>query len=248
MYQERLVYFLECAGVLPDGHRKRVEADRPAVELVDDRPEDSHVHIVEAVLVHVQPAEGRFGDLVCDHTVGLDLRVIPNPAQQPVRHSRCPTASFGDLSCAVLLDVHVEDHSRPHHDPLQLLGGIIPDAFDDPESSAHRWSEHAESGRRTNQRKRFHAQRDGLSVRPVSDAHVYAKAFHGRVEKFFQHGSESMDFVDEKHVATFQRSEEPHEITGLFDNRTAGGANAHAHFTSHQCCQRGLAEAWRTIE
>ena len=248
MYQERLVYFLECAGVLPDGHRKRVEADRPAVELVDDRLEDSHVHIVEAVLVHVQPAEGRLGNLVCDHAVGLDLCVIPNPAQQPVRHSWCPTASLGDLSCAVLLDVHVEDRSRPYHDPLQLFGGIIPDAFDDPESSTHRRSEHAESGRRTNQRKRLHPQRDGLRVRSVGDADVYAKFFHRRVEKLFQHRSESMDFVDEKHVATFQRSEEPHEITGLFDNRTAGGANVHPHFTSHQRCQRGLAEAGRTIE
>src|SRR5438128_10201470 len=55
LHEERLVYFLECPGILAHGCGDGREPDRPALELFDDRLQDPAVHVVQAELVHVQP-------------------------------------------------------------------------------------------------------------------------------------------------------------------------------------------------
>ena len=54
LHEERLVHLLDRVRVLADRRADRVQSDRAAVELLDDRLENARVHVVEAERVDVE--------------------------------------------------------------------------------------------------------------------------------------------------------------------------------------------------
>ena len=66
----------------------RVEADRAAAELVDDRPQQLAIDFVEPVLVDLEQLQRRVRDLERDRAVGAHLRVVADAPQQPVGDAR----------------------------------------------------------------------------------------------------------------------------------------------------------------
>src|SRR5437868_13242368 len=79
LHQERLVHFFERAGVLPHGGGDGGESHRAPVELLDDRLEDTPVHVVETELVYVQALEGLPRYLRRDLAAGAHLGVVADP-------------------------------------------------------------------------------------------------------------------------------------------------------------------------
>src|SRR5262245_25237921 len=63
LYEEGLVYLFDCRHVLTDRRADVVEADRSAVEFLDDRLENSRIHVVETKLVHVDHSKELASDL-----------------------------------------------------------------------------------------------------------------------------------------------------------------------------------------
>ena len=57
-----------------------------------------------------------------------------------------------------------------------------------------------------------------------------------------------MDFVYEQHVAFLEVGEQPGEVGGLFDGRTAGGFEVRAHRPGNDIGKGGFAEAGRSVE
>src|SRR5438105_13299836 len=57
LHQERLVHFLERAGVLPHGGGDGRESHRTSLELLAARLEAAPLHVAETDLVYVQPLE-----------------------------------------------------------------------------------------------------------------------------------------------------------------------------------------------
>ncbi len=96
--------------------------------------------------------------------------------------------------------------------------------------------------------KRREIQPDAARVRPLVDDDVEFVVLHRGVEVFLDRGLEAVDFVDEKHVAAFQRGEQAREVAGLFDRRAAGVLDVHAHRVREDVGERRLAEAGRTAE
>src|SRR5207248_2485072 len=86
--QEWFVHVFDGILLFADGSRDRVDPYGPARELVDDRPEQLAIDLVEAVLVHLEQLQTRVRDLLRNFAGGADLRVIADAPQQPVRDPR----------------------------------------------------------------------------------------------------------------------------------------------------------------
>src|SRR5439155_6213210 len=76
LYKERLVDLLQRAGVFAHGYGDGTQAHRASLEFLDDGLEDPRVHVVEPVLIDVEPRQGVLRDRLGDRTVRADLRVI----------------------------------------------------------------------------------------------------------------------------------------------------------------------------
>src|SRR3982751_2624420 len=66
--EERLVDFLERARILADRGGDGADADRPAVELLDDGLEDARVHVVESELIDLEELQRVGGDFAIDYS------------------------------------------------------------------------------------------------------------------------------------------------------------------------------------
>src|SRR6185503_12386541 len=103
-----------------DGGGDRLEADRPAVVVVDDRAEEAAVEPVEAARVHAFAVERAARDVLGDGPVALHLRVVADASEQPVRDAWRSARAAGDLPRAAGLDLRFQDERRARHDPGQL--------------------------------------------------------------------------------------------------------------------------------
>ena len=69
----------------------------PAAELVDDGEEELAVHLVEAVLVHLEERAGVARDGGRDHAFRPHLGEVAHAAEEAVRDARRAAAAPGDL-------------------------------------------------------------------------------------------------------------------------------------------------------
>src|SRR6478736_10274772 len=83
-----LVEVLERSAVLSDRRGDGADADGTAAEFLDDGRQDPPVDLVEPVLVHLEPREGRSRGLAVDRGLFRDFRKIAQAAQEPVRDAR----------------------------------------------------------------------------------------------------------------------------------------------------------------
>ena len=96
----------------PTRRREAVDADRSAVEALDDRRQELAIERVEALAVDLQQIERRVGDRFVDAAVGAHLRVVAHPAQQAVGDARRAARALRDAPRAALIDRHLQNR-RP---------------------------------------------------------------------------------------------------------------------------------------
>src|SRR3954471_665999 len=199
--EERLIHFLERARVLADGGGYCADADRSALELLDDGLEDSRVHVVEPELIDLEQLQRVGGDLAIDFPAGLHLGEVADASQQPVGDARRAARSFGDLLRAVLVDVDLHHLGGAVDDLLEVGGGIEVEPHLDPEPRTHRRSEHAESGGGADQGELLDGHGDRLRLGSFGEADVDLVVLHRRVQELFDDRLEPVDLVDEEDVA-----------------------------------------------
>ncbi len=88
--QEGLGHLLHGLTLLPHRDGERGQADRAAAEQFQQRLQHRAVQPVQAPGVHLVHREGRGGDVLGDPAVRLDLRVVPDAAQQAVGDAGVP--------------------------------------------------------------------------------------------------------------------------------------------------------------
>ena len=94
---EGVLLFGQCGG-------EGVEADRPAVVLLDDGAEETAVEFVEAVRVDFEQGERGLRGGAVDDAGGADLGVVADAAQQAVGDARSAAGTQRNLRRAVLID------------------------------------------------------------------------------------------------------------------------------------------------
>src|SRR5262245_51453544 len=71
---------LDGAALLAERRCQALDADRTAVELLDDRQQELAIHHVEAERVDIEHVECRLGYLVGDAAAGLHFCIVAHPA------------------------------------------------------------------------------------------------------------------------------------------------------------------------
>ena len=100
---------LDRLGLLGERGGEGVEPDRPAFELEHDRLQQAPVERLQADLVNLQEGERVPGGVHRGTAVAPDLRVVPDPAEQPVGDARRAASATGDLRYRVSLDLDLQD-------------------------------------------------------------------------------------------------------------------------------------------
>src|SRR5437764_14064427 len=80
--EERLVDLLERPHIFADGGGDGADADRSAVELLDDGLEDARVHVIESELIDLEQLQRIGGDFAIDRSASAYLGEVADASQQ----------------------------------------------------------------------------------------------------------------------------------------------------------------------
>ena len=75
-----------------------------------------------------------------------------------------------------------------------------------------------------------------------------AKVFQRWIEHFLDHAIQSVNLIDEEHIASFEICQDRNQIASALDRRTGGHAQADRHLGGDDRSQRRLAQTRRAIE
>src|SRR6478752_6167693 len=103
-------------GFFTGGGGKRLNPNRTAIELVDDRNENTAVNVVESKLVDIQHLERAHGNIARDLAITMNLRVVTNSLQQSIPDTRRSTRPQGNLASAIIIHRRFEDRRRTAND------------------------------------------------------------------------------------------------------------------------------------
>src|SRR5207342_1957201 len=101
---------------------------------------------------------------------------------------------------------------------------------------------HSRSRRRANQREFWQIETQTARLRSLVNDDVEPVIFHCRVEIFFDSWLQSVNLVNEEHIAFFKAGEKSCEFAGLLNHRAAGVFDIHTHRVGDDIGQCGLAE------
>ena len=97
-------------------------------------------------------------------------------------------------------------------------------------------------------RERIEVYLDGTSRRPFVNHDVNAVVLHRRIEVLLHDGAETVYLIDEQHIVRFEAREQPCEVTGFVQHRTAGYLESHAKLIGDDITQGRLTQARRAEE
>jgi hypothetical protein len=86
---------------------------------------------------------------------------------------------------------------------------------------------------------------DRARCRAFANHDVELEVLHCRIQHFFDDRRQSMDFIDEQHIARFQIGQQRRQIAGALEYRAGGALDRNTHFLGDDIGQSGLAQARR---
>src|SRR5262245_7179667 len=104
-----LVHVLNGIDFFAQNGSDRVYANRTAIESLDDRAKQLAIDFVEALGIDIHQLQCVVRDFRRDASVSLDLRVVANPLEQPVRDAWRSPATLRDFRTAFRSDGRAED-------------------------------------------------------------------------------------------------------------------------------------------
>ena len=124
LHQIGLVDFLDRAGVLADRGGDRVQTDGSTGVFIEDCAHHFLVNLVKPVRVNFEQIERNTGHSTADRTVGPYLRIVPDPAQEPIGDAGRSPAAPGDLFRTSVVD-HDAQHAGRAENDLRQVGNIV---------------------------------------------------------------------------------------------------------------------------
>ena len=118
--EEGFDHVSQGATFLAEGRRQRLDAHRPAIEILDDRAEQAPIECIESFGIHLEHVQGVAGDRLGDATIGTYLGKVPHPAQQPVGDSWRAARTLGNLRSTLRIAIDAQNARRTAHDLGQL--------------------------------------------------------------------------------------------------------------------------------
>jgi len=153
-----------------------------------------------------------------------------------------------DLAGSLGFERDSEQARRALEDAYEIGGRVELEARHVAEAIPQRRGEHAGARGGANQGEAREIEPYRARARPLSDHEVELEVLHGRVEDLFHGGAQTMDLVDEEHVAGLEVREQCRQIAGALDHGATGGAELRAHLVGDDARESSLAEAGRAVE
>src|SRR4051812_565105 len=246
--EERFVHVLDGLGRLADRDGEGGEADRSPAEARAERAEHRPVDLVETALVHAEGGEPGLGGVVVDGTVAPHLGVVAHPAQQPVGDAGRAPGPPCDLATPVFLHGHLEDARGPFDDRLEVSGVVVVEPGDEAEAVAKGARDEAGAGGGADEGEVRDVEPDRARRRTFPEDDVELEVLHRRVEDLLHRPGQSVDLVDEEHVAVAELAEDGGEVAAPLEGRAGGDVEADVHLGGDDVGEARLAEAGRTGE
>ena len=183
-----------------------------------------------------------------DAAICLHLRVVPHPAQQRIGHAGGAAGTPGNGQRSCRRQVNIQQIGRAVQNLAQFVCGVVIEAVDKPESGAQRSGEHAGAGSCTHQRELGQIQLYGAGIRALVDDDVEPEILHGRVEVFLNSRVETVNFINEEHIALFHIGQDARQVACFFNLRTTGGVELAPYGPCYDVGQGGFAQTGRPAE
>ena len=177
-----------------------------------------------------------------DAPIAVDLRPVAHPANQPIGDARRPPGPVGYLHGPPLLDLQTHDPGRSRDDLDHVFISVETKAEKKPEPAPQRRRQHAGTRRGPDQSERFQVQSDRFGVRAFPDQNIEFVILHGRIEAFFNHSIEPVNFIDEQNVAPLQVRQNGGQIVLALDDGSRCRLQRRAHLSGDNVGKRGLAQ------
>src|SRR5690606_1855031 len=211
----------------------RLDADRPTAEIRSYRQEIAPVELVEAERIDFQSGQRFVGN--CPRHL-VDARhgsEVAHPAKQAAGYAWGAAGAAGNLCRSFVRKREAENARGAPNEGLEFPDGAEIERDRYTEAVAQRCREKAEPGRRGDEGEAGKIDLDGARRGPLADDEVELKVLHGRIEDFLHRRIETVDFVDEEHVALLEVGEQRRQIARLGDYRARGGPEIDAEFARH---------------
>ena len=166
--------------------------------------------------------------------VPVDLREVAHAPQEAVRDPRRSAGTACDLGGRFLGDGKAEKTGRAADDLLDLLGRVIIDPPEEPESGAQRRGEQSRARRSADQREPLEMEPDRPGARAPVEDDVEPEVLHRRVEVLLDDPVHAMDLVDEEDPPLGQRGQNAGEIPGALEGRAARAPDFGLHLARQQ--------------
>src|SRR5688572_21253406 len=225
-----------------------VHANRTAVELVDDRPQQIAIDLVESLIVDLEQLQGIVRHVHGNPTLRPDLGEVADSTKQTVRDPWRAARAARELAGGVLVEWNAENTGRAAHNLLDVTNSVEVQAVHDAETGAQRSRQQSGTGRGADQgellQRNLHRSRTGS----LADHDVQLVVLHRRIENFFDGWREPVNLVDEQDLVFLEVGQHAGKVPRLLDRRAGRGGHRHAHLVRNHERERRLAEAWRPVQ
>src|SRR5579859_5822455 len=248
LQQIRLVDVLDRVGLLAERNSERGQADRPAVELHDDRAQELTRLAVEPEGVHLEELERLARDVVRDRTLMAHLRDVAHAPEDAVRHARRPARAAGDLLGRVVCYLDTEDAGRAAGDRRELDRLVVVEPERHAEALAQRSRQQTRARRRADEREGRQVERQRARSRALADDDVETEVFQRRIEDLLDRAVQAVDLVDEEHVSRLERGEDRGDVALALEGGAGDRADADSELLVDDVREARLAEPRRAGE
>ena len=153
------------------------------------------------------------------------------------------------ISCAPGgFDLDVQQIGGAEDDFLQVVGDVIIQPFADAEAGEQRRAQQSAARGRADEREARQIQPHAARVRSLVNDDVELEILHRRIEIFLNGFLETVNLVNEQHIAFLKVGEQTGEVAGFFNGRAAGGLEVGTHGFGENVGDGGFAEAGRPVE
>jgi len=118
--EEWLGHVFQRATLLAERGRQAVDADRSAVETLDDRRQQFAIQGVKTQAVHLEQIQRGVRHGLVNAAVGPDLRIVAHAPQQTVGDARRAARALRDAARAAVIDRNPENAGRTLDDALKI--------------------------------------------------------------------------------------------------------------------------------
>lgn len=234
-------FFARCRG---DG----LDADGTAAEFVNQRFEDVPVGRFESEVIDFEEVKRVLGDRVGDESDVSRLREVASAFQEAIGDARGAAARFGELFGAGRIETDIQDATRTFQNASDFFFRIKFQSVNGAETISQGIRNRPQSRRRADQGELGQVELDSPRRGTLPDDDVEFVVFHCGVEDFFDEFVETMNFVDEKHVAVFEIGENRTQVADALNCRAARHFHPDTHFFGDNVGECGFAQASGTIE